>query len=419
MTSTDARALRSHRWGRARVVVPILLMVLLALPLGTAGASTRRGASGETVKLGMINAITGTTSANPNTDDAFLAAIKAFNKRGGAGVNGSKLEGVVCDTHNDANAEVDCARQMQDQGVVATINDLAFNNPAGVVDVMEAAGIARIGLLPTNIDEFGSSVSFPISAGAIAAYIGDALAFADAGHKRVALVRTDAPTGATFRGFVEPLFEAAGVKIVGDIALATGATDYAPYVSQIKRTKANAVLLSVGADAATQLIAAMAQLNYKVQMGGNPGTFDLDTMKKYKDITKETVLVESFPYPSSNNAKKFPALKQYLGDMKASGKEGLQPKKIKSTSFNPWIGVLAFVRVTANLETFTAASVLDALRTAQDVDLDGLTPPWTPSTPGFSVFKSSSNHFIFISKFDGKRVVTKNEPIDITQYTGP
>lgn len=414
---TDARQPHSRRWGRKRMLAPLAVIAVLGLTLGT-GASVSAQTGAETVKIGMINAITGATSANPDLEDAFKAAIKGFNKRGGVGVNGLKMEGVVCDTENDANKEVDCARQMQQQGVVATINDLTFNNPAGVVDVMEAAGIARIGMLPTNIDEFGSTVSYPISAGAIAAYIGNALAFADAGHKKVTLVRTDAPTGASFKGFVEPLFAAAGVEIVGDVALATGATDYAPYVSQIKRQKPNAVLLSIGDDAATQLIAAMAQLNYKVQMGGNPGTFSLDTLKKYKNITKGTVLAESFPYPASNNAKKFPALKQYLRDMKASGKDDLQPKNLQTTAFNSWVAVLGFVRVTEKLDTFTSATVLGALRSVQDIDLDGLTPPWTPSTPGFSVFKSSSNHFIYISKFNGKVVITNDEPIDITQYTG-
>src|SRR6185295_16368728 len=132
------------------------------------------------------------------------------------------------------------ARQMQEQGVVATINDLAYNNPSGVVDVLEAANIPRIGLGPTDISEFGSSVSYPISAGIVAAYIGDAVGFKKSGHTKICLVRTDAPTGGSFRGFVEPLFTAAGVEIVGDVALATGATDYAPYVDEIQRTGADA-----------------------------------------------------------------------------------------------------------------------------------------------------------------------------------
>jgi branched-chain amino acid transport system substrate-binding protein len=398
------------------VTLTVALMTMFAVPLNVAGAGVTPK---EVVKLGIISPVTSETASNPDTGDAFLAAIKAFNKRGGVGVNGLKMEGFVCDSKGDANGEVDCARQMQEQGVVATINDLAYNNPSGVVDVMEAANIPRIGLGPTDVSEFVSTVSYPISAGIIAAYIGDAIGFKKNGNTKVCLVRTDAPTGASFRGFVEPLFTAAGVEIVGDVALATGATDYAPYVDEIQRTGADAALLAIDDTAATQLIAAMAQLNAKIPLGGHPGTFTLDTLRKYKSITKGTVLAESFPYPSKNNLKAFPGLKQYYADMKASGKEDLQAKNLQTTSFYPWVAILAFVNLTKDLDTFTNVTVTDALKTVHDVDIAGLTPPWTPSTPGFGLFKSSSNHFVFVSRFDGKNVVSKNDPVDVTQYTGP
>jgi branched-chain amino acid transport system substrate-binding protein len=407
-----------RRPARRRFAVLTICVAMLAVPLGSAGASAQSGGGSTTVvKLGIITPKTSQTAANPDTGDAFLAAIKAFNKRGGVGVDGLKMEGVVCDTRGDANGEVECARQMEEEGVVATINDLAYNNPSGVVDVMEAAGIPRIALGPTDLSEFGSSVSYPISAGIIANYIGDALGFAEDGNTKICLVRTDAPTGASFRGFVEPLFTAAGVEIVGDVPLATGATDYAPYVADIQRTGADAALLAIDDTAATQLIAAMAQLNAKIPLGGHPGTFALETLRKYKKSTKGTILAESFPFPSKNNVKAFPGLKQYFADMKASGKDNLQIKNLQTTSFYPWIGVLAFVNLTKDLDTFTAATVTEALQTVQDVDLLGLTPPWTPSTPGFGLFTSSSNHFVFVSRFDGKNVVSTNEPTDITQYT--
>ena len=414
MTGVVERRPRTRRLGQKRVLVPLLLVVGLALPFGAASA----GESADTVKLGIIVPITSATASNPDTGDAFEAAIKAFNKRGGVGVNGLKLEGFVCDSKGDANGEVDCARQMEEEGVVATINDLAYNNPSGVVEVMEASGIPRIGLGPTDVSEFGSSVSFPISAGIIAAYIGDALGFVEDGHETVTLVRTDAPTGASFRGFVTPLFDAVGIEIVGDVALATGATDYAPYVSEIQRTEADAALLAIDDTVATQLVAAMQQLNAKIPLGGHPGTFSLETLRKYKDTLKGTILAESFPYPTKNNSKEFPGLKQYFRDMKASGKKNLQPKNLQNTSFYPWLSILAFVNLTKDLDTFTKETVTEALQTVQDVDLLDLTPDWTPSTPGFGLFESSSNHFIFISRFNGKNVVTKNEPVDITEYTG-
>jgi hypothetical protein len=102
--------------------------------------------------------------------------------------------------------------------------------------------------------------------------------------------------------------------------------------------------------------------------------------------------------------------------MKASGKSSLSAAKLKTPDFAPWISTLAFVNVTKGLSDFTPQTVVGALKSAKDVDLLGLTPPWTPSTPGFSVFKSSSNHYVYVSRFNGKEVVTNKQPIDVTQY---
>jgi ABC-type branched-subunit amino acid transport system substrate-binding protein len=400
----------------SRKTVLALLAASVALPVTAAGASVRSAPAPEPVKVGMIYAVTSPLGGNPTARDAFQAAIKAFNKRGGVGANGAKIQGIICDTRGDANQEVACARKMVDEGVVATLNDLTFNNPAGVNDVLEGAGIPRIGLGPTNIAEFGSKVSYPISAGVIAAYIGTAAGFAQDGHKKICLVRTDAPTGATFRGFITPMFKAVGVDIICDVPVATGATDYTPYIAEAQRSNPDAILISHTDEVGTQLIAAMKQLNAKLPMGGSPGTFDINTMRKYKDITKGTVLSESFPYPSQVNVKNFPGLKRFFADMKASGKKNLQPGTLQPTALSPWMATLGFANVTKGLDSFTKESVVQALQSAKDVDLLGLTPPWTPSTPGFSVFKSSSNHNVYVSRFNGKDVVTIKKPIDVTQY---
>jgi ABC-type branched-subunit amino acid transport system substrate-binding protein len=402
---------------RKPALVLAICGAMLAVPLGAAGAGAQSGkATGPPIKVGIMQPITSPTAANPDTGDAFRAAIAAFNKRGGAGVNHNRIQGIVCDTRGDANGEVNCARKMEEEGVVATLNDLTYNNPSGVVEVMEAAQIPRIGLGETDIAEFGSDVSHPVSAGIFGAYLGVGKAFADRDATKVVLVRTDAPTGAAFRGFISPPYEQAGVEVVGDVAIATGSTDYAPYVADIQSSGADAALLAIDDPSAAQLLAAMEQLNVKIQLGAHPGTLPIETLRKFKGITKGTVLAESFPFPSANNIKTFPGLKQFYADMKASGKEDLEPKNIQPTSLFPWISTLAFVNLVKDFDTITNESVNEALETVQDVDLGGLAPPWTPSTPGFSLFEASSNHFVYPMRFDGKNVVTAKEPIDISQF---
>jgi len=64
----------------------------------------------------------------------------------------------------------------------------------------------------------------------------------------------------------------------------------------------------------------------------------------------------------------------------------------------------------------TKDTVVQALKTGQNIDLMGLAEPWTPSAPGFSVFTGISNPHVYVSKFDGKNVVTENKSIDVSQY---
>jgi ABC-type branched-subunit amino acid transport system substrate-binding protein len=391
--------------------------IALAVPVAATAASAQSGGgSGATVKVGMITNLTGPLASSPEVKDALLASIAAFNKRGGVGTNKAKMVADVCDSKGDANGEVDCARQMVSDGVAATLNDLTFNNPSGVNDVLEKAGIPRIGIGGTDISEFQSTVSYPVSAGVIATYLGTAVGFKQDGNTKICLMRTDAPTGATFKGFLAPSFTAIGIDITCDVSVATGSTDYTPYIAEVQRENPDAVLISHSDAVTTQLIGAMSQLNAKIPLGGNPGSFTLATMKKYPAITKGTVLSDSFPYPSQANTKAFPGLKRYFADMKASGKSSLSAAKLKTPDFAPWISTLAFVNVTKGLSDFTPQTVVGALKSAKDVDLLGLTPPWTPSTPGFSVFKSSSNHYVYVSRFNGKEVVTNKQPIDVTQY---
>ena len=412
---TGSFVVRRRRPWRSSLLT-LLVVGAIAMPLGAANASAQSGkSSAPVVKIGMLAPITSPTAANPDQGEAFKAAVAAFNKRGGLGKNGARMEAVVCDTKGDANGEVGCARKLVEEGVVATVNDLAYNNPAGVDEVLQNAGIPRVGLGSTGVGT--TSLSFPLSTGIVGAYMGDAVGFKNQGKSKVVLVRTDAATGAGFADFLRPYFKQAGVDIVGDVAIATGSTDYAPYVAQIQRSNPDAVLFAIDDTSAAQLIAAMAQLNYKPLLGGHPGTFTLETLQKFKDNTTGTLLAESYPYPSQSNVKSFPALKQFFADMKASKQKILDPNNIQPTSLYPWVSTLAFVNAMKNTDgTITKDSVIQALKTGQDIDLMGLAEPWTPSAPGFSVFTGISNPYVYVSKFDGKNVVTEKKSVDVSQY---
>ena len=165
---------------------------------------------------------------------------------------------------------------MVDDGVVATLNDLTFNNPAGVIDVLEGAGIPRIGLGgPTSPSSSRSSRfrSRPGSSRPISA--------PPSGSSRTATPRSVScgptrPQVRRSRASSRRRSPRSGSTSSCDVSVATGATDYAPYIAQLQQENPDAVLISHTDSVTTQLIGAMAQLNAKIPLGGSPGSFTLE-----------------------------------------------------------------------------------------------------------------------------------------------
>ena len=82
------------------------------------------------------------------------------------------------------------------------------------------------------------------------------------------------------------------------------------------------MLISHTDSVTTQLIARDGAAQREDPAGWEPGIVRAwRPCEKYSDITKGTVLSDSFPYPAQANVKNFPGLKQYFADMKASGKK--------------------------------------------------------------------------------------------------
>lgn len=402
---------------RTLVFGAVLSVAVMVVPLHAAGGAVPAGESGDNVvKIGLISPIESPSVSNPLDDITLEAAVDYFNDLGGVGTNGLKLEPVICNSNADANGEVACAREMVDAGVVATVGDLTFVNTSAVVDTLEAAGIPRIGLSAGDAAQFGSTVSYPVSAGPVGEMVTAAVGLADKGAKSIVVVSVETPTAGALMELITGPFEQAGLEVLGRVPITEGSTDYSSYVGEAQRLDPDAVLIVTGEAQAAQFVAASEQLNAKYTIAGLTPSFSLDTLRGHKALTKKGVFVNSLPYPAPNNAKAFPGLKTFFKAMKASGNDDLNPKKLVPSALRVWMGILGFVRATAEVETFTPESVVEALETVQDVDMDGLIPPWTPSTPGYSVFAAISNHYVYVMSFNGKNLVTNPEPVEITPF---
>ena len=399
--------MKNVRWF---VALALALVSAMVMPVA-AGAKAGQQSSG-TIKVGSISTATSTTGglSLAMQKRALEASIKAFNKRGG--VMGKKLVLDFCDSKGDVNQEATCARQMVDDKVVATLDDYSFNNPDTVAKILGDAGIPRVGLNYNNLADWQSPVSYGLSAGPVAAFEGMGASLIKNGHTKLAEVIVQTPTSPTVKAILNPGLKELGGEIVTEVFIPPGTSDYSQYVAAATKDGADAALMLVDYPQLAPFMDAMSQLNSKLVLGINGSSMTLDNFKKYSKYTKSAAIVDATPN-STSSPKKFPGLKQYVADMKASG---LPIKELKGQSIGAWLSVLAFKTVVegAKPTTIDAASVVAALNAAKDVDLMGMIPPWTPNATNSSpIFTRVSNPYMYQQKFNGKTVDTITPAIDV------
>lgn len=380
-----------------------------ALIPASAGATPRAATSGS-VKVGMI--IPATNSAGglslPQTKQTMEASVKAFNKRGG--VNGQKIVLDLCDSKGDPNTEANCARQMVTDKVAATLDDFSVFNPSTTAKILGDAGVPRIGINLTDLSEFSSPVSFPLSSAPLGYFIAQEVGLVKAGHKKLALVTVQTPSAGAVKGLIEPAAKADGGEIVTTVLIPGGTTDYSQYVAAATKDGADAIMLAVDFPDASQFMTAMQQLNSTTPLGISASSFTLNNLKKFSAFTKTAVITDGSPNATSN-PKQFPFIPQYVKDMKVGG---LSIGDLKGQSVSAWGSLLAFVTIMKGAPTIDAASTLAAVKAATNVDMQGVIPPWTPSAPsGNAIFKAVSNPNIYLQTFNGKTVKTNTPGIDV------
>ena len=124
--------------------------------------------------------------------DALKASVTAFNKNY-KGVGGHCMNLTACDDKADPNTAADCARKLVDSKVVATLNDTTSFGSKDVSDILQAAGIPRVGVSP-GTDELADANSYVIGAGGVGTTFMMAPPLLQTGHKKLYMIGVDAPT---------------------------------------------------------------------------------------------------------------------------------------------------------------------------------------------------------------------------------
>ena len=369
--------------------------------------------------------------------NAMEASVKAFNGRGGVG--GHCMALTTCDDKANPNQEVDCARQFVDKGIVATLNDTTPFNPQGVIDLFLPAGLPRVGVSPQSQDLAAASIPITYAFGAGGA--GTTLMMVPPciahGFKKIGMINVDSPGIAGLIGLMQTMLKAYGATLVGNVAVPAGTTDFQQFTLAMESKGAECTILPLGENEAKQVLRAAQQLGGKMRFSGSLGTFGLADLASFGNFGEFIYLNAELP-PATASQTTWPILKDAIADLGASGKPELQKDQIKSSPLRSWVTVYAFVKVIEQFgkpDDVSRKAITDAFNKATNVDMFGLTPPWTPSGrvlpsthPFYSFFGAVSMPWYYQGQFNSgtnsidvspNKLMFTNEVTGIIDYPQP
>ena len=151
---------------------------------------------------------------------ALEASAEAFNARGGA--NGSCIEVHTCDDGANARPGGGCVREIDEAGVVATVNDQGTAGQAEVSAAMAAAGIPRIAGNVTNAD-WDDQNAYPARPVGHRRHVPASRRLLRlAGANKIGLIRVDLPQASALPGLLEDLYEDEGMTFPYDVGVPAG-----------------------------------------------------------------------------------------------------------------------------------------------------------------------------------------------------
>jgi ABC-type branched-subunit amino acid transport system substrate-binding protein len=306
---------------------------------------------------------------------ALEVAAKAFNARGGA--KGGCIQVHTCDDQSTLDQALACVREIDQAGVVATVNDQGTAGQAEVSAAMAQAGIPRIATNVTQND-WGDQNAYPLDASGTGVTFVMPQGLIDAGVKKIGMIRVDLAEASALSGLLSDLYKDDGATFPYDAPVPSGTTDFSQFILGAENAGVDGVALPVGIQEATQVIHAGQQLgtNLKISTGLDSWSF----ASGLGDFAKQVISVQSIP-PATVDIPVYEALRQ---DLAASGDEALQPKNLESPGMRSWIGLYALIRMIrdAHMTSFTRQGITQMLKQAKDVPMLGIfgNENWTPDT---------------------------------------
>lgn len=330
--------------------------------------------SREPLKVGLMTVFESPVVSLEDQALALEAAAEAFNSRGGA--NGACIEVTTCDDGANPDLAVACVREIDEAGVVATVNDQGLAAQAEVSEAMAAAGIPRVATNVANND-WGDPNAYPLDASGTGVTFLMPRALIDAGVTEIAAIRVGQPEAAALMTILEGIY-GEEASFPADIPVPAGTTDFSQFILAAQESGAEGAFMALGEQEAVQVIRAGQQLGTDLRIGASLGSFSHSNVVDMGDFADRLVFLWSFAPPTAD----LPVYDAMRADLAASGEESLQPEHLKASPVRSWIGLYALIRMIrdADMTEFTREGITAMLKEAEDVPMLDMFGghDWTP-----------------------------------------
>lgn len=185
-------------------------------------------ATGDPIKVGFITPEGGAVTT-PMVREGGEAAVEYLNNNGG-GINGHRVELVVCKQQEEPASATSCANQMVEQKVSVVVSPLGAQG-AVMVPIVAGAGIPYIAQAPVSQAEMMTPGAFMLTGGIVAVLTGQAETAAADGVKKLTLLIGDSGDAATsVKMLGNPIFARHGVEL-NVVTIPLSAADPTPQIT--------------------------------------------------------------------------------------------------------------------------------------------------------------------------------------------
>ena len=337
-----------------------------AAATATPAASTNSG--GAPIKIGAIEADSSSLPAGiaPEATSAAQARVDSINAAGG--INGHKLQLINCNDHADPNDAVSCANSEISQGVVALVGSIGPET-AGIYPILQKAGVASIGPVPTSPAIGDSPVATCFTPAVAGGFVALPQLLKQQGANVQSLIYPN-DYGAASKLLVTTFklgVQKAGVKLGALAGYPSTTTSFGPVAGTGLAGGTDGVVAFAPGATSGPLVAAVqsAGPNAKVAIAASGW---LPSVAKFLGSKGNGVLAVGFQEPPTSSA---PGIKLFNADMAKYASSAAKD----DSSIGAWAAVYALQQMASKLSTIDRASVLKAFSSFTNLSTGGIFPP--------------------------------------------